>query len=84
MRLTYFSADTVPEEFRGGLAHRRGRTPRGLTVGAAGADAPGAGMVRVPASSSRGGKLDVTHMRALVRRLGEVISDLGAGARRSR
>src|SRR5260370_34034106 len=27
----------------------------------------------------QGGKLDVTHMRALVRRLGEVISDLGAG-----
>ncbi len=25
MRLTYFSADTVPEKFRGGLAHRRGR-----------------------------------------------------------
>jgi hypothetical protein len=28
----------------------------------------------------QGGKLDITHMRALVRRLGEVISDLGTGA----
>jgi integrase len=79
MRLTYFSSGTVPEAFRGGLAHQRGR--------AAGIDLSG-----LPAPMrqelawcmfriiEQGGKLDVTHMRALVRRLGEVISDLGAKA----
>jgi hypothetical protein len=79
MRLAYFSADTVPEQYRGGLAHQRGRT--------AGVDLP-----PLPAAIrqelawcmfriiTRGGKVDVTHMRALVRRLGEVISDLGAAA----
>src|SRR5258708_21350701 len=78
MRLTYFSAGAVPEEFRGGLAYQRGR--------AAGVDLSGlpAPMCQELAWCmfriiEQGGKLDVTHMRALVRRLGEVISDLGAG-----
>ena len=79
MRLTYFSADTVPEEFRGGLAHRRGR-PAGVDL--SGLPAPMRQELAwcVFRIIEQGGKLDVTHMRALVRRLGEVISDLGAGA----
>jgi len=79
MRVAYFSADTVPEEFRGGLAHQRGRS--------AGFD-----LSPLPETISQelawcvfriiaqGGKVDVTHMRALVRRLGEVIADLGPDA----
>ena len=79
MRLPYFSAGTVPEEYRGGLAHQRGR--------AVGIDLPPLpGAIRQELTWCvfriivRGGKVDVTHMRALVRRLGEVISDLGAAA----
>ncbi len=79
MRLTYFSAATVPEEYAGGLAHQRGR--------AAGIDlSPLPEPVRqelawcVARVIAHGGKVDVTHMRALVRRLDEVISDLGHAA----
>ena len=79
MRLAYFSAGTLPEEYRGGLAHQRGRT--------AGIDlSPLPAAIRQELAwcmfriITRGGKVDVTHMRALVRRLGEVISDLGAAA----
>ena len=79
MRLAYFSADTVPEQYRGGLAHQRGRT--------AGIDlSPLPAAIRQELAwcvfriISQGGKVDVTHMRALARRLGEVISDLGAAA----
>ena len=79
IRLTYFSAGTVPEEFRGGLAHQRGRT---TGVDLSGLPAPMRQELAwcVFRIIEQGGKLDVTHMRALVRRLGEVISDLGAGA----
>ena len=79
MRLTYFSAGTVPEEFRGGLAHQRGR-PAGVDL--SGLPAPMRQELAwcVFRIIEQGGKLDVTHMRALVRRLGEVICDLGAGA----
>ena len=79
MRLAYFSAGTVPEEHRGGLAHQRGRS--------AGIDlSPLPEAIRrelawcVFRIIAQGGKVDVTHMRALVRRLGEVISDLGPAA----
>ena len=79
MRLAYFSADTVPGQYRGGLAHQRGRT--------AGIDlSPLPAAIRQELAwcvfriIAQGGKVDVTHMRALVRRLGEVISDLGAAA----
>jgi integrase len=79
MRLAYFSAGTVPEEYRGGLAHQRGR--------AAGIDlSPLPEAIRrelawcVFRIIAQGGKVDVTHMRALVRRLAEVISDLGPAA----
>lgn len=79
MRLAYFSAGTVPEQYRGGLAHQRGR--------AAGVDlSPLPAAIRQELAwcvfriITQGGKVDVTHMRALVRRLGEVISDLGAAA----
>ena len=79
MRLAYFSAGTVPEQYRGGLAHQHGR--------AAGVDlSPLPAAIRQELAwcvfriITQGGKVDVTHMRALVRRLGEVISDLGAAA----
>ena len=79
MRLAYFSEGTVPEEYRGGLAHQRGRS--------AGIDlSPLPMAIRQELAwcifriIAQGGKVDVTHMRALVRRLGEVISDLGAFA----
>jgi len=79
MRLTYFSAGTVPEEFRGGLAHQRGR-PAGVDL--SGLPAPMRQELAwcVFRIIEQGGKLDVTHMRALVRRLDEVISDLGHAA----
>src|SRR5260221_4463387 len=79
MRLAYFSAGTVPQEYRGGLAHQRG--------GSAGIDlSPLPEAIRrelawcVFRIIAQGGKVDVTHMRALARRLGEVIADLGAAA----
>ncbi len=85
MRLTYFSAGTVPEEFRGGLAHQRGR-PAGVDL--SGLPAPMRQELAwcVFRIIEQGGKLDVTHMRALVRRLGEVICDLAglAAADRAR
>jgi hypothetical protein len=79
MRLACFSDSTVPQEYLGGLAHQRGR-------------APGIDLSPLPEVFRRelawcvfriitqGGKVDVTHMRALVRRLCEVIADLGAAA----
>jgi integrase len=79
MRLAYYSASTVPEEYRGGLAHQRGR--------AAGVDlSPLPAVIRQELAwcmfriITQGGKVDVTHMRALVRRLGEVLADLGPAA----
>src|SRR5258706_3556778 len=79
MRLAYFSAGTVPQEYRGGLAHQRGRSG-GIDL------SPLPEAIRrelawcVFRIIAQGGKVDVTHMRALVRRLGEVISDLGPAA----
>jgi integrase len=79
MRVIYLSGGTVPPELAGGLAHQRGR--------AAGIDLSPLPeviarelawcMFRVIAG---GGKVDVTHARALVRRLAEVIADMGAAA----
>jgi hypothetical protein len=79
MRLAHFSAAAVPEEFRGGLAHQRGRT---TGVDLSGLPAPMRQELAwcVFRIIEQGGKLDITHMRALVRRLSEVISDFGAGA----
>jgi len=79
MRLANFSAAAVPEEFRGGLAHQRGRT---TGVDLSGLPAPMRQELAwcVFRIIEQGGKLDITHMRALVRRLSEVISDFGAGA----
>jgi integrase len=79
MRLAYFSAGTVAEEYRGGLAHQRGRSG-GIDL------SPLPEAIRrelawcVFRIIAQGGKADVTHMRALVRRLGEAISDLGPAA----
>jgi integrase len=79
MRLAYFSASTVPEEYRGGLTHQRGRaagidlSPLPETIGRELAWC----VFRI---ITQGGKVDVTHMRALVRRLAEAVSDLGAAA----
>lgn len=79
MRLAYFSADIVPEEYRGGLAHQRGRSG-GIDL------SPLPEAIRrelawcVFRIIAQGGKVDVTHMRALTRRLSDVIVDLGAAA----
>ncbi|HEY2077718.1 MAG TPA: hypothetical protein VGH53_15400, partial [Streptosporangiaceae bacterium] len=62
MRPSCFSADTVPEEYRGGLAHQRGRSenidlsplPEAIRHELAWS------MFRIIA---RGGKIDVAHMR---------------------
>jgi integrase len=79
MRLAYFSAGSVPGEYRGGLAHQRGRS--------AGIDlSPLPEVIRQELAwcvfriIAQGGKVDVTHMRALTRRLSEVIADLGPAA----
>jgi integrase len=79
MRLACFSPGTVPEKYRGGLAHQRGRS--------AGIDlSPLPEAIRQELAwcvfriIAQGGKVDVTHMRALTRRLGEVIADLGPAA----
>lgn len=79
MRLTYFDVDTVPQEYRGGMGQRPGR--------AAGVDLS---MLPTPIRQElawcvfriieQGGKVDVTHMRMLARRLDEVISRLGLRA----
>lgn len=79
MRLAYFSTGTVPEEYAGGLAHQRGR-PAGIDL------SPLPAAIRQELAwcvfriITQGGKVDVTHMRAPVRRLGEALGDLGAAA----
>ena len=79
MRLDCFSAGIVPEEYRGGLAHQRGRSG-GIDL------SPLPEAIRKELAwcifriIAQGGKVDVTHMRALTRRLSEALSDLGAGA----
>ena len=76
MRPACFSADTVPEEYRGGLARQRGRSG-GIHL------SPLPEAIRQELAScmfrniARAGKVDVTHMRALTGRLGEVIAELG-------
>ena len=69
----------MPEEYRGWLAHQRGRS--------AGIDlSPLPEAIRRELAwcefriIAQGAKVDVTHMRARIRRLGEVISDLGPAA----
>jgi integrase len=79
MRLAYFDIDTVPQEYRGGLGQRPGR--------GAGVDLS---MLATPIRQElawcvfriieQGGKVDVTHMRMLARRLDEAIRRLGPRA----
>jgi hypothetical protein len=82
MRLTYFSRDTVPAQYRGGLGQRRGR-PLGVDLS------------RLPEPMRKelawciyriieqGGKVDVTHTRMLARWLADTVSDLGSRAPKS-
>ena len=74
-----FSANTGPEEYRGGLANESGRS--------GGIDpSPLPEAIRQELAwctfriIARDGKVDVTHVRALTGRLGEVIADLGPAA----
>jgi integrase len=82
MRLTYISRDTVPAHYRDGLGQRRGR-PLGIDLS------------RLPEPMrtelvwciwriiEQGGKVDVTHMRMLSRRIADTVSDLGSRAPQS-
>jgi integrase len=79
MRLTYFSIETVPAEYRGGLGQRRGR-PAGVDLSALPAPLRQELAWCLFRIIEQGGKVDVTHMRMLARRLGDAISDLGRAA----
>jgi integrase len=79
MRVTCFSPDTVPREYRGGLGEKRGRrTALDLS--------PLPEPIRTELAwcvfriIDHGGRVDIGHMRMLVRRLSDVISDLGPEA----
>ena len=80
MRLTCFGPDTVPREYRGGLGEKRGRStaldllavPEPIRTELAWC------VFRI---IDQGGRVDIGHMRMLVSRLFDVISDLGPGAR---
>jgi integrase len=78
MRLTYFSPDTVPGEYRGGLGEKRGRRT-GLDLSALPEPMRTELAWCVFRIIDQGGRVDIGHMRMLVRRLSEVISDLGSG-----
>ena len=82
MRLTYFSRDTVPAQYCGGLGQRRGR--------ALGVDLSGLpGSMRKELAwciyriIEQGGKVDVTHTRMLARWLADTVGDLGSRAPQS-
>ena len=82
MRLAYFSRETVPQQYRGGLGQRDGR-PLGIDL--SGLPEP---MRREVAWCifriiEQGGKVDVTHTRMLTRWLADTVSDLGSQAPRS-
>jgi integrase len=79
MRLSCFGPDTVPHEYRGGLGEKSGRRtvldlsplPEPIRTELAWC---------VFAIIDQGGRVDIGHMRMLVRRLSDVISDLGCPA----
>jgi integrase len=82
MRLTYFSRDTVPAQYRDGLGQRRGRP---LGVDLSGLPEPihkelAWCIFRI---IELGGKVDVTHTRMLARWLADTVSDLGSRAPQS-
>jgi hypothetical protein len=79
MRLTCFSADTVPGEYRGGLGEKRGRST-GLDLSALPEPLRTELAWCVFRIIDQGGRVDIGHMRMLVRRLRDVISDLSPGA----
>ncbi|MGH3798504.1 MAG: hypothetical protein ACRDSP_26995 [Pseudonocardiaceae bacterium] len=76
MRLTCFSPDTVPEEYRGGLGEKRGRST-GLDLSALPEPIRTELAWCVFRIIDQGGRVDIGHMRMLARRLSDVISDLG-------
>lgn len=79
MRLTCFSPDTVPREYRGGLGEKHGRrtaldlseVPEPIRTELAWC------VFRI---IDQGGRVDIGHMRMLASRLSDVISDLGPHA----
>ena len=79
MRATCFGPDTVPGEYRGGLGEKRGRsTPLDLSALPEPIRTELAWCVfRI---IDQGGRVDIGHMRMLVRRLSDAISDLGPHA----
>jgi integrase len=79
MRATCFGPDTVPGEYRGGLGEKRGRsTPLDLSALPEPIRTELAWCVfRI---IDQGGRVDIGHMRMLVRRLSDAISDLGPQA----
>jgi len=79
MRLTYFSPETVPGEYRAGLAEKRGRST-GLDLSALPQPMRTELAWCVFRIIDQGGRVDIGHMRMLVRRLSEVISDLDTRA----
>ncbi len=79
MRLTCFSPDTVPEEYRGGLGEKRGRST-GLDLSALPESMRTELVWCVFRIIDQGGRVDIGHMRMLARRLSDVISDLGPAA----
>lgn len=79
MRLTYFSPDTVPERYRGGLGEKRGRNT-GLDLSALPKPIRTELAWCVFRIVDQGGRVDIGHMRMLVRRLSEVITDLDSAA----
>ncbi|HEY5840914.1 MAG TPA: site-specific integrase [Mycobacterium sp.] len=79
MRLTCFSPDTVPREYRGGLGEKRGRSTA-LDLSAVPEPIRTELAWCVFRIIDQGGRVDIGHMRMLARRLSDVISDLGPGA----
>ena len=78
MRLTCFSPVTVPREYRGGLGEKRGRSTA-LDLSAVPEPIRTELAWCVFRIIDQGGRVDIGHMRMLVSRLLDVISDLGPG-----
>jgi integrase len=79
MRLSCFSPDSVPGQYRGGLGEKRGRRTE-LDLSALPEPIRTELAWCVFRIIDQGGMVDVGHMRMLVRRLSEVISHLGPEA----
>ena len=79
MRATCFSPDTVPGEYRGGLGEKRGRSTA-LDLSALPEPIRTELAWCVFRIIDQGGRVDIGHMRMLVRRLSDAISDLGPQA----